>query len=145
MAIETICESMSSLISQIKNRSVVQFTSVLGKRVSTPLQEAAVACKSGSALPGDCLLSGFCVLKIIMHNASCLCQVGIFPLIGLLPPSRALWDGGHFVSRGSCPCFLRLVSTKALSGMGVFKSTNVIFVSNYNQVKILLYLLDFVG
>lgn len=100
-------------------------------------------CTPASALPDDCLLSGFHVLKITMHNAFCLSQAEIFPLIGLSPPSRALWEGEYFASRGSRSCFLRLRSTKGLSGMGVFKSASVIFVSSYSQVKILLYSLDF--
>lgn len=145
VAIETVCETMPSRISQIKNRSGVQLNAVPGKRFS-PLhrgRKLLSPCKPASALPDDCLLSGFHVLKIIMHNAFCLSQAEIFPLIGLSPPSRALWDGEYFASRGSRSCFLRLRSTKGLSGMGVFKSASVILVSSYSQVKIPLYSLDF--
>lgn len=120
VAIETIRETMPSRISQIKNRSGVQLNAVPGKRFFPHRGRKLLSpCKSASALPDDCFLSGFHVLKIIMHNAFCLSQVENFPLIGLSPLSRALWDGEYFASRGRRSCFLRLVSTKGLSGMGL--------------------------
>lgn len=88
MTIQKLCESSPFLISQIANGSVVQVNPVLGKCFF----HATTGSRSHPVNQPRCFrltaVSGF--LKIIMHNALCLRQVEIFPLLGLVPPSRAL-------------------------------------------------------
>lgn len=77
-----------SLFHRLKAEVLLKLTLYWLNIFSMPLQEATVTPKPSLCAPGWLLVSGF--LKTIMHNALCLCQVEIFPLIGLVPPSRAL-------------------------------------------------------
>lgn len=69
-------------------------------------------------------------------------KIKFFPLIFLLPPSKVLSDR-TLSQEEAALAFSELRAQRVSFRRCVFKPTNVIFVSNYNQVKILQYTLDF--
>lgn len=69
-------------------------------------------------------------------------RIKIFPLTFLLPPSRVLLDRTSSQEEAAF-AFSELWAQRMSFRLRVFKSTNVGFVSNYNQIKILQHTLDF--
>lgn len=79
-------------------------------------------------------------LSCIMYYA--YVKIKFFPLIFLLPPSKVLSDR-TLSQEEAALAFSESWAQRVSFRRSVSKSTNVIFVSNYNQVKILQYTLDF--
>lgn len=142
VATETLSESTCFLISEVTDREKVPCFCPPGLQFHTTTGSWSRLVNQPLLSEDDGLEVAFTFgrLSCIMYCADA--RLKSFPSIFLLPPRRVLL-GRTLSQKEAAFAFSKSWAQRVSFRLSVFKSANVIFVSNYNEVRIPQYTLDF--